>query len=334
MISVEDSPLITSINTFDLEKDILIYELTREPQHAKCGIDKAGILNCTFEDDFYGNDEITIKVTETNLPLYERPYSHEKLIPIFVRPMPDKTVRFFINTLGQVYRDKRPSFKFSFHTDANRTETFEAGTIVLADADGSETFDYMSFSQFTPLNNSIYIIDELNISDISDRKRMPSSYRTLKAYNVKFKFSKTISGKMTLNFIAIDNNNVYTPSVTINMYILKNPCVHGTCSHKVTGPSGCDDLSRAISFVPFLCVCAPGYTDQWCQTNINECAPEPCALMFDCEDLVNGYSCNINVPKLMAILLCSITAVAGLFFLIRRLFQRYKDRYRKVGQSK
>ena len=52
---------------------------------------------------------------------------------------------------------------------------------------------------------------------------MPSSYRTLEAYNVKFKFPKNISGKMTLNFIAIDNNNVYTPSVTINMYIPEEP---------------------------------------------------------------------------------------------------------------
>ena len=78
LIGAEDNLLIASIDTFDFENDILIYELTREPQHAKCVIDKAGILNCTFEYDFYGSDEIAIKVTETNLPLYERPYSQEK----------------------------------------------------------------------------------------------------------------------------------------------------------------------------------------------------------------------------------------------------------------
>ena len=224
--------------------------------------------------------------------------------------------------------------KFDFHTDANQTETFEAGTIVLADVDGLEQFDHVRYSRFTPLNSSTYFIEEVDIADIVDRKMVISSYRTLKAYDVNFKFSKGVSGKMTLNFIAINKDGDYTPSVTIDMYILINPCVHGTCSHGVTGPGGCDDVARAVSFDQFVCVCAAGYTDQWCQTNINECAPEPCALMFDCEDLVNDYSCNINVPKLVAILLCSLVAVTGVVFIIRRLFQRYKEKYRKVGQSK
>ena len=334
MACLEDSPLIAFIDTIDLENDTLNYEITSFPHYATCEINKNGVLNCTFEMDFYGNDELTIKVTETDLPLYERPYSHEKNIKLIVRAVPDKTDRFFIDTMGQVHSDKRPFLKFSFHTNANDTEIFDAGTIVLADVDGSEKFDYERFSTFIPLNNSLYIITELESADILNKNMLSSSYRTLKAYSVKFRFSNEISGQMTLNFIAVNNDSAYTPSVTIDLYILKSPCVHGTCSHRVTGPSGCDDLSRASSFDQFICVCAPGYTDQWCQTNINECASEPCALMFDCEDLVNDYSCNINVPKLMAILLCSLVALAGIIILIHRLFQKFKDKYTKSKRSK
>ena len=334
MTCLEDSPLIAFIEPFDLENDTLTYEITSVPQHATCEINTKGVLNCTFKEDFYGNDELAIKVTETNLPLYERPYSHEKMISLIVRAVPDKTDRFFIDAMGQVHSDKRPFLKFNFYTDANETQIFEAGTIVLADVDGSEEFDYVRFSAFTPLNNSIYIIRELEIGDILDRHLLFSRYRTLKAYSVKFRFSNEISGQMTLNFIAVNNDNDYTPSVTIDLYILKNPCVHGTCSHRVTGPKGCDDLSRASSFDPFICVCAPGYTDQWCQTNINECAPEPCSVMFDCEDLINDYNCHINVLKLMAILLCSLVALAGLILLIHRLSQKYKDKYTKFRQSR
>ena len=332
--ATEDKVMLQQIKTFDQENDTLTFEIIENPKYAICKISQSGILNCLFEEDFYGNDYVTLKITETGLPPTEVPLSETKRITINIQPVPDTTVRFFIDIDGNVHRENRPSMMQVFHTNANSTEIFSAGTIILADVDGDEVFSYETISKFSSLGNSTVSIQEVDISQVKMGKAIFSRFRTMKAYKIEFAYSKNLSGKMTLNFIAVNTNGEYTPSVTMEMYILKHPCVHGSCSHIKNGPEGCHDVLRSITFDNYVCVCAPGYTDQWCQTNINECAPEPCALMFDCEDLVNGYSCNINVPKLMAILLCSIVAIAGVIFIARRSFKRYKEKYRKVGQSK
>ena len=49
-------------------------------------------------------------------------------------------------------------------------------------------------------------------------------------------------------------------------------------------------------FVCFLhrysCDCVPGFTGQHCETNINECASNPCANGGVCMDLVDGFKCE------------------------------------------
>ena len=332
--ATEDRVMHHQIETFDKENDTLIFEITESTRYATCNISHSGILNCMWEEDFYGDDYITLKITETGLPKTEKPLSVTKRIHIHIKPVPDATVRFFIDADGNVHRENRPSMVQVFHTNANSTENFFAGTIVLADVDGDEVFSYKNIIKYASLGDSKVVIKEVDISQVKMGKAIFSRFRTMKAYEIEFKYSKTLNGKMTLNFIAMNSNGEYTPSVTMDMYILKHPCVHGSCSHIRHGPDGCHDVSRSLSFDSYVCVCEAGYTAQWCQTNINECAPEPCALMFDCEDLVNGYACNINIPKLMAILLCSIVAIAGATFMARRSFLKYKEKYRKVGQSK
>ena len=41
----------------------------------------------------------------------------------------------------------------------------------------------------------------------------------------------------------------------------------------------------------FQCVCSPGYTDVYCQTNIDDCASSPCLHGGTCSDDVNSYTC-------------------------------------------
>ena len=127
---------------------------------------------------------------------------------------------------------------------------------------------------------------------------------------------------MSLKFIAKTSDGSYTPSVTVELYILDNPCINGHCSHVTMGESGCDVIERSKSFSGFYCVCDPGYEGTWCEIETNECQGEPCALMFDCEDLINEYRCNINIPKLMAILVCSLIAIGGAAFVVYKLVTR------------
>ena len=111
--------------------------------------------------------------------------------------------------------------------------------------------------------------------------------------------------------------------VTLKVGILYSPCIYGTCASRDTIP--CTDMARAESFEHFRCACQLGYQGEWCETETNECAPQPCALMFDCEDLIAGYQCNINLPKLMAILVCSLLAIGLVGFALYKKKQQYKQ---------
>jgi hypothetical protein len=50
-------------------------------------------------------------------------------------------------------------------------------------------------------------------------------------------------------------------------------------------------LSFINSVVHVQCFCVPGYTDHYCQEEINECLSSPCSNNATCVDLVNSYKC-------------------------------------------
>jgi hypothetical protein len=208
----------------------------------------------------------------------------------------------------------------TFILDANRSTSFDVGTILLADVDNDEEFKVKE--NFNPLRNSTYALVNTDSLSIELENVSSKIYKSLQAYDVSFKFSPKVSGNMSLQFIAKLADGTFTPSVTVELFILNNPCVYGYCSPK--GSVVCDDILRSTSFTDFQCVCYPGYEGQWCQTETDECQWNPCAVMFDCEDLINEHQCNINIPKLMAILLSSIPAIGGASFLLWKLLKRCK----------
>lgn len=328
----EDSTAALFIETTDAENDTLVYQITKAPEYLDCDIhNTSGKITCTPEVDFYGLDYVTVKITETGLPQFEEALFHEKTVRLNVTGTSDKTDRYFIDSNGTIYTEVRPSMIHIFTAEANRSSDFNAGTILLADVDGNEVFAVET--EFVPLGNSTHILSVSDSSATQLHNVSSKTYRSVEAYDVRFKYSKEDNGNMSLKFIAKTAEGHYTPSVTIELYILQNPCVFGHCSPR--GHARCDSIDRATSFVDYMCVCDPGYEDEWCQTEINECKGEPCALMFDCEDLINAYQCNINIPKLMAILICSIIAVGGASFLMVKLLKRFKAyRVNKVGPSR
>ena len=330
----EDTFISVPIEVFDLEGDALMFEISGSPQHATCSISSTGLLNCTLDTDFYGNDQITINVTEVGISQYDESNSVEKVIPLYISAVADPVERFFVVPSGEVFYETRPSMRQTFRTDANMSTTFVAGTIALGCIDDGEIFTYDDVIRFTALGDSTYAIDEIPMSDILANNLTLSQYRTVRAYRVTFTYSALESGLMTLYFIAVRGDGTYTPSITVNLYILKNPCTYGTCSHKTHGVAGCDSLARATSYEDFLCICAIGFTGEWCETEINECAPEPCGTLYDCEDLINDYACVINVPKVLAIVICSLLLVAGMTFLTIRLIKKYKKKREDGGQRR
>ena len=57
-----------------------------------------------------------------------------------------------------------------------------------------------------------------------------------------------------------------------------------------------DDLClcfRCIDAInSFRCLCLPGYTDEHCATEINECESNPCHNGGTCIDLYDGFYCR------------------------------------------
>ena len=316
------------VQTSDPEDDHLIFELLENAQNAECSIgNTTGKLNCTLEDDFYGENSISVRVTETGLPGTEQPNVVEKNITLNIKPTPDETERFFLDRFGKMHRDVKAVLYHSLTVEANGTDTVFAGTIILADKDGEEVFT--ETTEFTALGDSTFTLEKVDLKDV--RKQMFTRHRTIQAYNVHFKFSPDMNGNLTLKFIARTATGNYTPSVTMHVYVLEHPCVYGECSHSTLGKFACDSTDRATTFDGYMCACSPGYVGTWCEIEINECEQDPCSTLFDCEDLVNAYECSINVGKLMAILICCTLAVAGIGFLVYKLKKRYDEN--KLRQS-
>ena len=79
-----------------------------------------------------------------------------------------------------------------------------------------------------------------------------------------------------------------------------NPCAHGsTCipfndvtdlSSRYTGNG------NGVSNSGFRCACRPGYTGPRCETNINECDPDPCMNGGTCLDGQNSFTCLCPLP--------------------------------------
>ncbi|KAH3823851.1 hypothetical protein DPMN_125674 [Dreissena polymorpha] len=54
--------------------------------------------------------------------------------------------------------------------------------------------------------------------------------------------------------------------------------------------------------------------------------------MYDCEDLVNGYQCNINIPKLLAVIACPLIALIVIVYVFRRYILKLK--YTRLSRSR
>ncbi|WP_437522135.1 calcium-binding EGF-like domain-containing protein [Sorangium sp. So ce726] len=72
-------------------------------------------------------------------------------------------------------------------------------------------------------------------------------------------------------------------------------CTGGTCTPNVSdncSPSPCQNGSTCTSSASgYTCTCVPGYTGTNCETEIDECASDPC-VHGQCLDAVNGYVCE------------------------------------------
>ena len=66
---------------------------------------------------------------------------------------------------------------------------------------------------------------------------------------------------------------------------------------------------------------------EWCEKDTDECQLATCSPITDCVDLVNGYRCDPNPEKTVAIVICSILAVVLIVVAVFKL----KRKDNKIG---
>ncbi|KAK3604599.1 hypothetical protein CHS0354_027452 [Potamilus streckersoni] len=77
--------------------------------------------------------------------------------------------------------------------------------------------------------------------------------------------------------------------------------LYGTSSDPLPGINACNNsacrnggtCTSSSKYDTYNCTCIPGYTGQLCETDINECASNPCHGVA-CENLINDYKCKCS----------------------------------------
>jgi hypothetical protein len=76
--------------------------------------------------------------------------------------------------------------------------------------------------------------------------------------------STDFAGHLTYDARVKDALGAYSWQLTLNVFVLMNPCIHGDCSPR--DPTGtCYEPHRAYSFVQYTCACDVGYEGTSCK---------------------------------------------------------------------
>lgn len=308
---------LRAIDVFDAENDNVTFRIVDYPKHGSANITLDGQLYYKPNPDFSGKDEVVVECKETTLPQSLKPSPVRAKINLFVTEVNDAPDLLFLRDNNTFTGSRRNEIILPF--ESNVTEYF-IGTFVASDIDLKDSLTENVFdSSNSEANLTLSEVDDLNLLE-----KFKSGYTkdagTVKMYQLELSMSKDFFGVIDYGLIVHDNAGHWSLPIKLSIAVLYNPCVFGKCA-----PSKnlqCTDLTRAESFHNFHCKCQAGYEGVWCETETNECSREPCALMFDCEDLVAGFKCNINMPKLFAILICSLLAVGAVCFVVYRKKQQ------------
>lgn len=216
---------------------------------------------------------------------------------------------------------------YSVLVEGNVTTKVILGFIVFGDVDLNDTVNYVS-NITTNTNPGL----RLNVSDVPVSDPRLAAFKTtglssgVQAKEVSLYISEGSHGTLVHEARVSDKLRAFSLQLTLAVHVLINPCVHGHCRPR-DPTNTCSNRSRASSFQPYLCQCDPGYEGEWCQTETDECRHATCSPIHDCVDLIGEYRCDVNVSKMVAIILCPLLA----FILLLVIICNWKKKTKKVS---
>nr|KAG5707973.1 hypothetical protein BaRGS_025111 [Batillaria attramentaria] len=316
----EDSDGYTTTITYtDNDNDVLEFTILHPPQNGNASVTPDGELTYKPNPNFFGDDLVVLQATEVfdaaSLAAGVVPNVVNLSVVITVTGRNDPPELFYLKGTNDtnitpellVGPAAGNGINVSVLVEGNTTTFVDLGLIVFGDVDASDTIIFMNQTRESPDAS-------FSVRDVSPQDDRLASFSItgapsgVGAKEISLSFTEGYHGTVVYEARVRDAANTYSLQLTLGVHVMISPCVHGHCQSRTPGET-CADWQRAHTFDLFLCHCDPGYEGQWCHVETNECRTATCSPVTDCVDLVNGYRCDPNLEKTLAIAFCSLVAV-------------------------
>lgn len=310
------------IRVADPEDDLLSISISVSPVHGLANVTSNGTLTYLSNNNFNGEDLITVSVSEVNIM---PPLHVQKNITITVIPQNDEPVLSFKQHYTGMQFTKN-NITSEILLNGNETRHILYGVLILDDVDGNDTVNLGTMYNNTPINSFTLEQQTINVAAFTH----DSVHRE---YSIQHDIHESFSGFAIFAARAHDiydgGKISFSKELRISTYVLINPCIHGVCENKTETP--CMDKARAYTFKNYRCECFTGYRGEWCEVEINECVPNPCSVFYDCNNLIGRYQCTLNGAKTFGLAVGFIVIIAIVVVLVRRFVIQKRPMNNKIG---
>ncbi|KAK7460764.1 hypothetical protein BaRGS_00038811, partial [Batillaria attramentaria] len=325
---LEDEGTFSFVITYsDEEGDAMEFTLTQQPDHGTANVTDYGLLTYRPDPNFSGKDIIHVtgkEVIDSNslaLGVVPNVVSFDITVAVIDLNDPPAISYVPVPNTDNITQELRVGptvgngVNMSVLVEANTTTTATLGVVLFGDADHNDRVEFLGHASGAADAN----FKVLNLT--SDDPRLLNTNLDFPSgpmgKEIVLNIGKGYSGHVNYEARVKDTSGTYSMQLTLDVYVLISPCVHGHCEPHA-GTHRCQDSVRAFRFDPFACRCEFGFEGEWCETDTDECKTASCSPFTDCVDLVGGNRCDYNPGKLAAVVVSCIVAYAISMFVLYR----------------
>lgn len=234
----------------DTEDDTVEYEILTHPVMGMANI-TGDVLSYMPDKHFTGYDQVTVKMTETGLPELIKPFVVSETLHIVVNPVNDPPQVHFFGTRNETMNSVGGKTTGEVIIDGKGNSSI-VGTVGMYDFDENQNLTLLI--SWSSNDTELIRNDSSGNPEMVWSKLQPTYNGTIEAVDLEIEYPYHHGEKISLGLVIVDQDNSYSYPLIIDVYVLKNPCIHGNC----TGPSNdpnCTSRDRGLSFDGYTCTC-------------------------------------------------------------------------------
>ena len=288
--------LRTQLLYFDGEKDHVTYVMVQPPLQGVATLTSEGIFEYKSNAYYSGFDKILVDLIENNAPRIILPeVSRQTIILNVTEHRHPPTLMLDIATKSMENKTVFPSGTVQIYIEANTTYK-PIGLLYVCDHNVNDQLALLTRQKY---NNVAIYTHEVSTANTSNPQQFEScQYATSRIYFLSINTSMDFYGFESMTLIAGDDSLLYSQPMSLEIFIMINPCVHGTCIDE-----SCFSINRTKSFDGYTCTCIAGYEGVYCQLEVNKCT---------------SLTCNMSNLVIMIAAFIVLASVAVVVLLIRR----------------